>query len=52
MAGLACDLWKDLQEIQSLRKTDKTFKPAMPSGEVQSLYSGWKMAVKRVRLTE
>lgn len=52
MAGLACGLWKDLQEIQSLRKTDKTFKPAMPSGEVERLYSGWKMAVKRVRLSE
>jgi len=52
MAGLACGLWKDLDEIKTLRKTDKTFKPAMPANEVERLYSGWKMAVRRARLIE
>jgi len=52
MAGLACGLWKDLDEIKALRKTDKTFKPAMPENEVERLYSGWKMAVRRARLIE
>jgi glycerol kinase len=52
MAGLACGLWKDLDEIKALRKTDKSFKPAMPADEVTRLYSGWKMAVRRARLTE
>jgi glycerol kinase len=52
MAGLACGLWKDLDEIKALRKTDKTFQPTMQANEVDRLYSGWKMAVKRVRLTE
>lgn len=52
MAGLACGLWKDLDEIKALRKTDKTFKPAMPANEVERLYSGWKMAVRRARLIE
>jgi glycerol kinase len=52
MAGLACGLWKDLEEIKALRKVDKSFRPEMNSGEVEKLYSGWKMAVKRVRLTE
>jgi glycerol kinase len=51
MAGLAVGLWENQEEIESLRKTDKTFKPAMPENEVERLYSGWKMAVKRVRLT-
>jgi glycerol kinase len=50
MAGLACGLWKDLDEIKALRKIDKTFKPAMPANEVERLYSGWKMAVRRARL--
>jgi glycerol kinase len=52
MAGLACGLWKDLDEIKALRKVDKMFRPEMNSEEVEKLYSGWKMAVKRVRLTE
>jgi glycerol kinase len=52
MAGLACGLWKDLDEIKSLRKIDKTFQPAMQAHEVGKLYAGWKLAVKRVRLTE
>lgn len=50
MAGLACGLWKDLDEIKSLRKTDKTFNPVMPANEIERLYSGWKMAVKCTRL--
>jgi glycerol kinase len=52
MAGLACSLWKDLDEIKALRKTEKTFNPVMPAIEVERLYSGWKMAVKRARLLE
>jgi glycerol kinase len=52
MAGLACGLWKDLDEIKALRKVDKSYRPEMNSEEVEKLYSGWKMAVKRVRLTE
>jgi glycerol kinase len=52
MAGLACGLWKDLEEIKALRKTDKTFQPMMQASEVDRLYSGWKLAVKRARLVE
>jgi len=52
MAGLACGFWKDLDEIKSLRKVDITFTPAMPDEEIEKLYSGWKVAVKRARLVE
>ncbi|MBL7968302.1 MAG: glycerol kinase GlpK [Prolixibacteraceae bacterium] len=52
MAGLACGLWKDLDEIKALRKVDKTFAPEMASEEIEKLYSGWKVAVKRARLVE
>jgi len=52
MAGLATGFWKDLEEIKSLRKADKTFVPAMPGEEIEKLYSGWKIAVKRARLIE
>lgn len=52
MAGLACGFWKDLDEIKMLRKVDKTFNPGMPSDEIEKLYEGWKLAVKRSRLVE
>lgn len=52
MAGLACGFWKDLDEIKELRKVDKTFTPAMTSEEIEKLYAGWKIAVKRARLLE
>jgi glycerol kinase len=52
MAGLACGLWKDLGEINALRKVDKTFIPGMPAEEIEKLYAGWKLAVKRARLVE
>lgn len=52
MAGLACGFWKDLNEINTLRKVDKTFSPEMSIEEIEKLYSGWKLAVKRARLVE
>lgn len=52
MAGLACGFWKDLDEIKALRKVDRTFSPEMPSEEIEKLYSGWKLAVKRARMVE
>ena len=52
MAGLACGFWKDIEEIKSLRKVDKTFTPTLDGKEVQKLYAGWKVAVKRARLVE
>ncbi|MDZ7606417.1 MAG: glycerol kinase GlpK [Cyclobacteriaceae bacterium] len=48
LAGLAVGVWKDLDEIESLRKVDTVFKPSLPPGEAVSLYHGWKVAVKRV----
>jgi len=52
MAGLACGFWKDLDAIKSLRKADRTFVPAMSGEEIDKLYSGWKIAVKRARLVQ
>ena len=52
MAGLAVGFWSDLEEIKALRKVDKTFNPDMASEEIEKLYSGWKLAVKRSRLVE
>ena len=50
MAGLATGFWKDLDEIASLRLVDRAFEPAMDSVEVEELYAGWKVAVKKAQL--
>jgi glycerol kinase len=52
MAGLACGFWQSTSEIQTLRKVDRTFKPTRSPVEIEKLYDGWKLAVKRSRLTE
>lgn len=52
MAGLAVGFWKGLDEINTLRKVGKTFYPEMSTEEIDKLYSGWKLAVKRARLVE
>ena len=50
LAGLAIGFWKDLDEIQALRKAGKTFLPEMKKEKITGLYSGWKKAVERTRM--
>lgn len=50
MAGLATGFWKDLEEIEKLRIVDKTFQNNMPGDEIERLYAGWQLAVKRTLL--
>ncbi|MEE4285207.1 MAG: glycerol kinase GlpK [Mariniphaga sp.] len=45
LAGLAFGFWKDLDDLKSLRKPDKTFQPKMKPEVVDKLYAGWKKAV-------
>lgn len=52
MAGLACGIWEDIDEIKKLRKVDKIFTPKMEPEEVYKIYKGWKIAVKRARLID
>jgi len=48
MAGLAVGIWKDFDEIQSLRVVDKSFHSQMDSETRGKYYQGWKETVKRV----
>ncbi|KPK85310.1 MAG: carbohydrate kinase [Bacteroides sp. SM23_62_1] len=50
MAGLSTGLWKDLEEIKSLRGKDEIFKGKMPEVQRDKLYNGWKKAVERTLL--
>jgi glycerol kinase len=50
MAGLATGFWKNFDEIQQLRKSDKIFHPEKEESEVKALYDGWTLAVRKSRL--
>jgi glycerol kinase len=45
-AGLAAGCWKDLHEIRALWRAERTFEPAADRRLTESLYGGWKAAVR------
>ena len=49
LAGLGCGFWKDLKEIESNHCCSKRYYPKMSVKEAESLYAGWKEAVKATR---
>ena len=48
LAGLSSGIWKDLSEIEKLRRVTVQYEPQMNSKMCEQKYSGWKEAVKRV----
>jgi glycerol kinase len=49
LAGLAIGIWENTRQIQSDWELDRSFKPVMPEGRREQLYSGWKKAVTRAK---
>jgi glycerol kinase len=47
LAGLAAGVWKDIEELKSIWKFDKTFKPQMNPADIQVHLERWEAAVKR-----
>ena len=47
LAGLACGVWKDTDEIEENRQVAKIFKPDMDAEKRETMYKGWKKAVTR-----
>ena len=47
LAGLACGLWKDLEELASLRHSQRVFYPCCAQADCDSAYHLWKRAVSR-----
>jgi len=45
LAGLAVGFWKDLEELKTLNKAGKVYKPSMNNAKKEQLYKGWKKAV-------
>lgn len=46
LAGLAVGYWESKEQIASFRKLDKVFFPHMEERDRESMYKGWKRAVK------
>jgi len=46
ICGLSSGFFKDIEELKSLAKTTKTFKPLIDDDIRKNLYSGWKKAVQ------
>jgi len=49
LAGLAVGVWRDMDEIETLRKTDKTYESLMPRDIKEKYYNGWKVAVTKAK---
>ncbi|MCD6088197.1 glycerol kinase GlpK [Candidatus Bathyarchaeota archaeon] len=47
LAGLAVDLWRNLEEIKKNWRVGRIFRPSMSEKMRERLYRGWKAAVKR-----
>ncbi len=47
LAGLACGFWKSQDEMTAQWGVERRFEPAMSADQRESLYAGWKAAVKR-----
>ena len=49
LAGLAAGMWKDLEEIRSVRRSQHIFRPERPQAECEAQYAQWKRAVSRAQ---
>ncbi|MFC6038380.1 glycerol kinase GlpK [Paenisporosarcina macmurdoensis] len=50
LAGLATGFWSDIEEIEKMRSSKKTYSPSMDKDKRNELYSGWQKAVAATRL--
>ncbi|MDC7241629.1 MAG: glycerol kinase GlpK [Spirochaetales bacterium] len=50
LAGLAVGFWKSMDEISKIWKEDRIFVPSMNEETRETLYDGWKEAVKKCLL--
>ena len=47
LAGLACGLWRDTEELAALRRSQRMFLPQRPQADCDDEYRLWKKAVSR-----
>ena len=47
LAGLSCGVWKDIEELQALRRSQRVFTPIRAEDACRREYQQWKRAVSR-----
>ncbi len=47
LAGLATGFWKNLEEVESFWRADRTYEPGMSASRRDELLAGWKTAVQQ-----
>lgn len=47
MAGLTAGIWKDIDEVQKLRRSDRIFRPGLNQAYIQERIKCWKKAVDK-----
>lgn len=47
LAGLSCGLWKDMEELSALRRSERVFTPERVQADCDADYRLWKRAVSR-----
>src|SRR6266542_4776681 len=47
LAGLACGVWKSVEEIEGFWRADRRFEPRMHAGVREGLFGEWKSVVAR-----
>ena len=47
LAGLSCGFWRDLEELSTLRRSQRVFLPERPQADCDAYYRLWKRAVGR-----
>jgi glycerol kinase len=51
LAGLGCGVYRSLQDIAALSRSETRFEPALATPERQAQIAGWRTALQRVRST-
>jgi glycerol kinase len=51
LAGLGCGMYRSLQDIAALSRSETRFEPALGAPERESQIAGWRNALRRVRST-
>ena len=52
LAGMAVDFWEGLDEIQSLKRSMRIYRPTLEPASREVMFSGWKRAVQRAAAWE
>ncbi|MCC6443205.1 MAG: glycerol kinase GlpK [Armatimonadetes bacterium] len=50
LSGLAVGFWESREEVASIWQAGRRFEPVMPEDERETLYSGWRQAVRKAML--